>query len=165
MSDEAALQPSMILYQTEDGRTCIQCRLVNETLWLTQALLAESFQKDGRTINEHLANIYDEGELVRNATIRSFRIVRREGAREVACEIEHYSLPARWRHDYNHRRPHSSLEYATPAAFAAQCNKDNGTEASGALPPNPRLLPLLGNSHDNNVQSEYIGQTLITVGT
>lgn len=80
------------------------------------------------------------------------------------------ALVARWRHDYNHVRPHSSLDYATPAAFATQCGndnnpKDNGTEASGALPPNPRLLPLPGNSHDNNVQSEYIGQTLITVGT
>jgi len=75
------------------------------------------------------------------------------------------ALAAHWRHEYNHVRPHSSLDYATPAAFAAQCNKDNGMEASGALPPNPRLLPLLGNSHDNSRASDYTGQALITVGT
>ncbi len=94
MPDEALPQSSIILYQTEDGRTRIQCRFENETLWLTQALIAELFQKDVRTINEHLVNIYDEGELSRDATIRKFRIVRLEGRREVAREIEHYSLPA-----------------------------------------------------------------------
>ncbi len=84
----------MILYQTEDGRTRIQCRFENETIWLTQALIAELFQKDVRTINEHLANIFEEGELSREATIRKFRIVRLEGKREVTREVEHYSLPA-----------------------------------------------------------------------
>lgn len=75
------------------------------------------------------------------------------------------TLAAHWKQEYNHLRPHSSLGYATPAAFAAHCNKDNGMEASGALPPNPRLLPLLGNSHDNSCESDYTGQALITVGT
>jgi IS30 family transposase len=80
------------------------------------------------------------------------------------------ALAAHWKQEYNHVRPHSSLGYATPAAFAAQCShginqKDNGTEASGALPPNPRLLPLLGNSHDNGTKSDYTGQTFITIGT
>jgi hypothetical protein len=94
MPDNEAPQSSIILYQTEDGRTRIQCRLENETIWLTQALLAELFQKDVRTINEHLVNIFEEGELSREATIRKFRIVRLEGAREVAREVEHYCLPA-----------------------------------------------------------------------
>ena len=84
----------IILYQTEDGRTRIQCRFENETLWLTQALIGELFEKDVRTINEHLVNIFDEGELRREATIRKFRIVRTEGKREVAREIEHYNLDA-----------------------------------------------------------------------
>ena len=57
MPDNEAPQSSIILYQTEDGRTRIQCRFENETIWLTQALLAELFQKDVRTINEHLVNI------------------------------------------------------------------------------------------------------------
>src|SRR5208282_5285318 len=94
MSDNAPPQSSIILYQTEDGRTRIQCRLENETIWLTQALIAELFQKDVRTINEHLVNIYDEEELSRDSTIRNFRIVRQEGSREVARDLEHYSLPA-----------------------------------------------------------------------
>ncbi|RPI72986.1 MAG: hydroxyacid dehydrogenase, partial [Desulfobacteraceae bacterium] len=93
MIDKNPPRSEMILYQTEDGRTRIQCRLENDTIWLTQSLIAELFQKDVRTINEHIVNIYDEGELSREATIRKFRIVRTEGKREVAREIEHYSLP------------------------------------------------------------------------
>jgi hypothetical protein len=84
----------IMLYQTEDGRTRVECRFADETLWLTQALIAELFQKDVRTINEHLKNIYEESELDPAATIRQFRIVRREGARDVAREIEHYNLDA-----------------------------------------------------------------------
>ncbi len=87
-------QSSIILYQTEDGRTRIECRFENETIWLTQALIAELFDKDVRTINEHLVNIFEEGELEPGSTVRKFRIVRTEGTREVAREIEHYSLPA-----------------------------------------------------------------------
>jgi hypothetical protein len=94
MSDEPLPQSEIILYQTEDGRTRVQCRFENETLWLTQALIGELFEKDVRTINEHLVNIFDEGELRREATIRKFRIVRTEGKREVAREIEHYNLDA-----------------------------------------------------------------------
>jgi len=94
VSDEPLPQSEFILYQTEDGRTRIQCRFENETLWLSQALIAELFQKDVRTINEHLGNIFGEGELSRTATIRKFRIVRQEGARAVAREVEHYNLDA-----------------------------------------------------------------------
>lgn len=94
MSDAPLPKSEIILYQTEDGRTRIQCRFENETLWLTQALIAELFDKDLRTINEHLVNIFDERELRREATIRKFRIVRIEGKREVAREIEHYNLDA-----------------------------------------------------------------------
>src|SRR5450759_4334003 len=84
----------IILYQTADRQTRVECRFADETLWLTQALIAELFQKDVRTINEHLKNIYEESELDPAATIRQFRIVRREGSREVAREIEHYNLDA-----------------------------------------------------------------------
>lgn len=78
MSDDSLPQSEFILYQTEDGRTRIQCRFENETLWLSQALIAELFQKDVRTINEHLVNIFEEGELRREATTRKFQIVRQE---------------------------------------------------------------------------------------
>lgn len=94
MTRESLPRSELILYQTEDGRTRIQCRFEDETLWLSQAQIAELFQKDVRTINEHLINIFDENELSREATVRKFRIVRLEGRREVAREIEHYNLNA-----------------------------------------------------------------------
>jgi hypothetical protein len=94
MSDEPLSNSEIILYQTEDGRTRIQCRFENETLWLTQALISELFQVTVPTVNEHLKGIYAEGELAEGATIRKFRIVRTEGKREVAREIEHYNLDA-----------------------------------------------------------------------
>ena len=94
MSDDSLPQSSIILYQTEDGRTRIQCRFENDTIWLTQAQLAELFQVTVPTVNEHLKGIYIEGELTAGATIRKFRIVRSEGARQVTREIEHYSLPS-----------------------------------------------------------------------
>ena len=92
--DPALPTGEIVLYQTEDGRTRVECRFVDETLWLSQALIAELFQKDVRTVNEHLQNIYEEGEIEEQATIRKFRIVRREGPREVEREIEHYNLDA-----------------------------------------------------------------------
>lgn len=82
----------IILYQTDDGKTRVECHFAEETLWLSQALIAELFQVGIPTVNEHLKNIYDEGELATDPTIRKFRIVRREGTREVAREIEHYNL-------------------------------------------------------------------------
>ena len=96
MSDFTGLTPGsdLILYQTEDGKTRIQCRFEDESIWLTQAQMGELYQKDVKTINEHLLNIYEEQELEESATIRKFRIVRLEGKREVAREISHYSLQA-----------------------------------------------------------------------
>ncbi len=76
MSDEPVPQSSLILYQTEDGRTRIQCRLEDETLWLTQAQMAELFQTSVPNINLHLKAIYAEGELVAEATIKSHLMVR-----------------------------------------------------------------------------------------
>ena len=67
---------------------------MDEMLWLSQALIAELFQKDVRTVNEHLQDIYEEGEIEARATIRKFRMVRREGSRDVEREIEHYNLDA-----------------------------------------------------------------------
>ncbi|MBK9447521.1 MAG: virulence RhuM family protein [Betaproteobacteria bacterium] len=94
MSDDALSQSEFILYQTEDGRTRIQCRFENESIWLSQALISELFQVTVPTVNEHLKGIYAEGELTAGATIRKFRIVRIEGKREVAREIEHHNLDA-----------------------------------------------------------------------
>ena len=84
----------IILYRTEDGQTRVDCRFAEETLWLSQALIAELFQVTVPTVNEHLGNLYEEGELAPEPTIRKFRIVRREGARAVERDIDHYSLEA-----------------------------------------------------------------------
>lgn len=94
MDNDETPNSEIILYQTEDGRTRIQCRFENETIWLTQLLIAELFQVTVPTVNEHLKGIFDDGELDAGATIRKFRIVRIEGKREVSREIEHYNLAA-----------------------------------------------------------------------
>jgi hypothetical protein len=84
----------LVFYQAEDGKTRIQCRFEEENIWLSQLQIAELYQKDVKTINEHLANVYDDKELTESATIRKFRIVQAEGKREVAREINHYNLQA-----------------------------------------------------------------------
>lgn len=93
MAEESLLTQSQFLfYQMEDGQQGIQVRLENETAWLSQKLMSELFQKDVRTINEHIKNIYSEKELPEESTIRKFRIVQIEGSREVSREIEFYNL-------------------------------------------------------------------------
>jgi len=82
----------ILLYQTEDGTTRIDVRLQDETLWLTQMQMAELFQKDKRTISEHISNVYEEGELSQEATVRNFRTVQKEGSREVARDLASYNL-------------------------------------------------------------------------
>ena len=78
-----------LLYTTEDGQSRVECRFENETIWLSQALMAELFDRDIRTINEHLKNIFQEDESNPEATVRKFRLVRQEGEREVFREIKH----------------------------------------------------------------------------
>lgn len=74
MSESKENPSAIILYQTEDGRTRLQVRLENETVWLTQKLMAELFQKNVHTSNEHILNVFEEGELQPDSVIRSFRI-------------------------------------------------------------------------------------------
>ncbi len=82
----------LVFYQGEDGRSRIQVRLDEGTVWLPQRVMAELFQVTVPTVNEHLANIYDEGEADPGATIRKFRIVQTEGSREVSRLVDHYNL-------------------------------------------------------------------------
>jgi hypothetical protein len=83
MSDEPLPKSEIILYQTEDGRTRIQCRFENETLWLTQAQIAELFQTTPHNVTLHLKTIYAEGELTEEATCKEYLQVRQEGNRPV----------------------------------------------------------------------------------
>ena len=92
MSDESVPQSSIILYQTEDGRTRIQCRFENETLWLTQAQIAELFETTPQNVTLHLKGIFAEGELVEAATCKDYLQVRSEGGREVSRKLRHYRL-------------------------------------------------------------------------
>ena len=84
----------IIIYITEKGETKLEVRLENETVWLKQKLMAELFQTTIPNINMHLKNIFDEGELDPNSTIKDFLIVRLEGGREVNRNIEYYNLDA-----------------------------------------------------------------------
>lgn len=94
MSDEIFSQSEFIFYQTEDGRTRIQCRFENETIWLTQAQLAELFQTTPQNVTLHLKAIFAEGELAEEATCKDYLQVRLEGAREVSRKLRHYRLEA-----------------------------------------------------------------------
>lgn len=82
----------ILIYQNPDGNIKIDVRLQEETVWLTQAQMGQLFGKDKRTISEHISNIYSEGELEKNATVRKFRTVQTEGNREVERELDHYNL-------------------------------------------------------------------------
>ncbi len=84
----------IIIYLSESGQTKIDVRLENETVWLTQKSMAELFQTSVPNINMHLKNIFEEGELKQEATIKEFLIVRQEGSREVNRNIEYYNLDA-----------------------------------------------------------------------
>jgi hypothetical protein len=80
---------SIIIYQTEDGRTSIQTRLEGETVWLTQAQLCELFQKSKSTISEHIKHIFEEGELVQSSVVRNFRTTADDGKE---YETNYYNL-------------------------------------------------------------------------
>ncbi|HEY9227901.1 MAG TPA: virulence RhuM family protein [Gemmatimonadaceae bacterium] len=108
MTDQAGEGPpptELILYQTEDRGTRLEVRLENETVWLSQLQIAELFQTSVPNINIHLKSIYDEGELDREATIKSYLIVRLEGQRRVSRPVQHYNLEAILAVGYRVRSP------------------------------------------------------------
>jgi hypothetical protein len=94
MRNEEENQPGgeLLLYQTEDGRTRIECRFEHETLWLTQAQMADLFQTTPQNITLHLKAIYAEGEQSEAATCKSYLQVRQEGGRSVRRQVRHYRL-------------------------------------------------------------------------
>ncbi|KRW80865.1 virulence protein RhuM/Fic/DOC family protein [Marinobacter sp. P4B1] len=80
------------IFTSTDGQAQLEVALDQETVWLSQIQMAELFGKDVRTVNEHVSNVFQEGELEKEPTIRKFRIVRQEGKRQVQREIDHYNL-------------------------------------------------------------------------
>lgn len=83
-----------IIYQTANGQTKLDVRFQNETVWLTQALMAQLFATTPENILMHLKNIYQEGELEQNSTTKDFLVVRQEGIRQVKRNLKHYNLDA-----------------------------------------------------------------------
>ena len=79
MSDEPLPNSEIILYQTEDGRTRVQCRFENETVWLTQAQMADLFQRERSVITKHIRNIFEEGELVEEAVCANYARTAADG--------------------------------------------------------------------------------------
>jgi hypothetical protein len=101
MTDRKDLIPAageFLVFVADDGTAQVHVRIVEGTVWLSQRQISALYGKDVRTINEHLGNVYEEGELEPEATIRKFRIVQTErnraSSRQVARVVEHYSLPA-----------------------------------------------------------------------
>lgn len=82
----------IVIYKTKDGKTSLEVKLEEETIWLSQKQMSQLFHKDVKTINEHIKNIYKEKELEEKPTIRKFQIVQKEGKRFIEREIEHYNL-------------------------------------------------------------------------
>lgn len=77
---------------TGDNPASIEMRYQDENVWLTQRMMAELYGVEVPTVNEHIAKIFADKELTEEATIRNFRIVQTEGARQVSREVKHYSL-------------------------------------------------------------------------
>ena len=82
----------IIIYQTEDGKTEIETRLEDDTVWLTPNQMADLFGKARPTILGHIKNVYSEKELVKNSTCREFRQVQIEGNRKIERNVDYYNL-------------------------------------------------------------------------
>ena len=93
MSDKT-IKSQILIYKSEDGRIKLDVRFDGETVWLTQPMIAELFQTTIPNISMHLRNIFEEGELTQDATVKNFLTVRQEGAREVQRQLDFYNLDA-----------------------------------------------------------------------
>jgi len=94
MTDNLPNKPDseIVIYQAEDGQSRIEVRLQDETVWLTQKLMAELYQTTKQNISLHIQNIYEEGEVAPEATVKKYLTVRREGSRTVRRLLDYYNL-------------------------------------------------------------------------
>ena len=86
------LDNKIVIYQTADGQTTVDVRMEGDTVWLSQAQMAELFQTDRTSILRHIKNIYKTGELEEDSTCAFFAQVRTEGKRTVTRQIPYYNL-------------------------------------------------------------------------
>ncbi len=91
-SEEHEMKGELLVYRAGDGQVKLEVRLQDETVWLTQQMMAELFQTTVPNISMHIRNIYEEGELSPEATVKKFLTVRREGKRDVRRELDFYNL-------------------------------------------------------------------------
>ena len=82
----------IIIYQTADGETCLDVRMENDSVWLTQAQMVELFNSTKQNVSLHINNLFKEGELEREATVKEYLIVQQEGHRSVKRKITAYNL-------------------------------------------------------------------------
>jgi hypothetical protein len=92
MESEKGNMGKILIYQNENGHTKVDVYFDEDTVWMAQRSMAELYQVDVRTINEHIGNIIADRELSEKATIRNFRIVQLEGTRSVQRNVQHYNL-------------------------------------------------------------------------
>lgn len=97
MTKDVLLSPNeskgeLLVYRAEDGQVKLEVRLEDETVWLTQQMMADLFQTTKQNISQHIQNIYDEGELTPEATVKKFLTVRQEGNRQVERKLDFYNL-------------------------------------------------------------------------
>jgi len=92
MSTNLPQRSQFLVYQAENGQVKIDVRLENDTVWLTQPLMAELFQTTQQNISLHVRNIIEEGELAQEATHKKYLSVRREGNRDVQRQLDYYNL-------------------------------------------------------------------------
>ncbi|EGR1086871.1 RhuM family protein [Vibrio cholerae] len=95
MTDNIPQAPhgEFVLFTSGDGKTRVECRFESDTLWLSQAAMAELYQVSSQAITQHIKAVYSEGELEQNSTCKDYLQVQLEGGREVKRNIRHYSLP------------------------------------------------------------------------
>lgn len=86
------MENEIIIYQTQDGQTKIDVRIENETVWLTQNQMSELFQTTKQNISLHIKNIFEEGELTEDSTVKDYLTVQNEGSRKVSRNVTHYNL-------------------------------------------------------------------------
>ncbi|MCG6216098.1 virulence RhuM family protein [Vibrio furnissii] len=88
-----APQGEFVFFTSTDGQTRVECRFESDTLWLSQAAMADLYQVSSQAITQHIKAVYSEGELEQNSTCKDYLQVQLEGGREVKRNIRHYSLP------------------------------------------------------------------------
>jgi hypothetical protein len=163
MSGEKKLQirnstAEFLIFTTQSGENTIEVRVENETVWLTQKLMAELFQVSVPTVNEHLNNIFKQEEISREATIRKFRIVQTEGGRQVNREVDFYNLDAIISVGYRV----NSLRATQFRQWATSVLRDFAIITPARLPMrSPKLLPKVNLKNTGSCRTGFLNRILI----